>query len=134
MLLLRKIDYYTQVVIGVLMIISIPVLLLYGFLAGLFVIGCIQLLSAAFNTRGFLMNSFSKQIGIYWKWTALILSIILISIVLSVFFDPDDMQVPACVAVAGSVPVAVYYLHIYNKLIQHIALKKELGGFTKSKY
>lgn len=134
MVLLRKIDYYIQIFIGILMILSVPVLFLYGFLTGLFVLGCWHLFSAAFNTRTYIIIGLSKQVNIYWKWTGLILFILFLSIFLSRSFDQDYMHIPACVAVIGSVPVAIYYLYIYNKMISHISMKKELEGVIKSKH
>jgi hypothetical protein len=63
MKLVRKIDYYCQLILGSLMLLSIPVLLSYGFLASLFILGCWQLLSAVFNTKAFIHTGHSKQIS-----------------------------------------------------------------------
>ena len=134
MLLVRKIDYSIQVFIGIMMIVSLPVLYLVGFLAGLFLLGCWQLVSAALNTRSYMTNGFRKQVNIYWKWTTLVLGILFLSIFLSRSSGSDTVLVPAWLAIAGSVPVAIYYLYIYNHMIAHMTRKRELGGLTKSKH
>lgn len=134
MLIVRKIDFYLQVTLGALMVLSIPWLFLYGFMAGLLVLGCWQLISATANTRLFLAHSQKKLILKYWRFTVTILCILGLCIPLSIAFDPDDVQVLAALALAGSVPIAIYYLVIYDKLITSIGLSKELSGLTKSKH
>lgn len=129
-----KIDYYLQYGLCILMFISIPVLLLYGFMAGLFILGCWQLLSAALTTPCFLKTGQSRMIFTYWKWAALILGLLLLCIPLSILFDPDDLQVIGVIAVIGSIPVAFYYLLIYKRLIDHLSIKKEIGGIIKSNH
>lgn len=132
MLLLRKIDYYGQCTLGIIMLLSIPVLFWYGVAAGLFIVGCWQLFSASFNTVSFLHAGMSNQIGTYWKWTGIIIALLFLCYPLSVVFDPDDVQVIAGIAVAVAIPVAWYYLHIYTRLFTHLSLRHELGGILKS--
>ncbi len=134
MLTLRKIDYYSQFALGIIMLVSIPVLFIYGFLAGLFILGCWQLLSASLNTGCFIASGHSRQIGTYWKWTGILMAMIFACFPLSEMFDPDDVQVLAGIAVVGSVPVAYYYLDIYHNLIETIKLKEELSGLVKSNH
>lgn len=133
MLLIRKIDYHTQFYLGILMLISIPVLLIYGFLAGLFVLGILQLISAAFNTSAFIHTEFKKEIFTYWKCTAIDLLVLFLCWPLGHLFDMDDVQVVFWIGVAGSPFIAAYYLKIYNSLISHLDLRNELSGLTKSK-
>jgi hypothetical protein len=132
MLLLRKADYYIEFVLGILMLLSIPILFFYGFLAGLFVMGCWQLFSASVNTNSFLAAGLSKQICTYWKWTGVVMAFLFLCIPLSNFFNPDNVQVLGAIALSGSVPVAIYYLTIYKKLIGHFELRQELSGIIKS--
>jgi hypothetical protein len=132
MLLLRKTDYYIEFVLGILMLLSIPVLFFYGFLAGLFVMGCWQLFSAAINTNSFLTAGFSKQICTYWKWAGVVMAFLFLCIPLSELFKTDDVQVLGAIAVAGSIPIAIYYIIIYKKLIDHFELRQELSGIIKS--
>jgi hypothetical protein len=134
MLILRKTDLYLQVALGILMVLSIPVLFIYGFLAGLLLLGLWQLVSALLNTPAFLAYAHKKQIVNYWKWTAAVLGTIILCLPLSYLFDPDDVQVLFWTAVVGSLPVAVFYMHIYGKLINHIELRRELSGVTKSRH
>src|SRR5690348_1126963 len=110
MLRLRQIDYYSQLLICILMIVSMPILYFYGFLAGLLLLGGWQLLSAALNTRAYIIHSFRKQIISYWTCTAIILGIIALSLILCILFDSDDMQVPFWVAVVAAVPLSYYYI------------------------
>jgi len=134
MLSFFKIDYYSQYGLCILMFLSIPFLFLYGFMAGLFMLGCWQLLSAALTTSCFLKAGQSRIIFTYWKWTSLILALLLLCIPLSILFDPDDLQVIGVIAVIGSIPVAFYYLLIYKRLIDHLSIKKEIGGIIKSNH
>lgn len=134
MLLLRKTDYYIQYITGIIMLLSIPVLFFYGFLAGLFIMGCWQLFSASINTTGFLSAGLSKYICTYWKWTGIVMACLFLCVPLAELFKADDVQVLGGVAVVASIPVAIYYLFIYNKLLAHLELRKELGGLLKSNH
>lgn len=133
-MLLRKIDYSVQLVLGVIMLLSLPVFFLYGFLAGLFLLGFIQLVSAVSNTSGFLTNGLGNEICNYWKYTGLIFASLFLCIPLAELFNPDDVQVLGAIGITASVPVSVYYLNIYKKLIRHLAFKNELEGLIKSKH
>ncbi|MFN8290874.1 MAG: hypothetical protein U0U70_11490 [Chitinophagaceae bacterium] len=134
MLLLRKIDLGFQVTLGLLMFLSLPVLLFYGFLAGLFLLGFVQLISAVSNTSSFLANGMGRKICNYWKYTGLVMASLFICVPLTGFFNPDDIQVLAAFGIAGAVPVAVYYFHIYRQLIAHLSFKHELGALIRSKH
>lgn len=128
MLTLRKIDHGIQVALGVIMIFSLPVLFIYGFMAGLFLMGFIQLVSAVANTSAFLVNGMGRQICNYWKYTGLVMASLFICVPLAEIFNPDDVQVLAGFGIAGSVPVAIYYLHIYKQLIRHLGFKTNWAG------
>ena len=127
MLLFRRIDHSVQWILGTGMLISLPGFLPYGFLAGLFLMGCWQLFSASLNTKSFLYNGLGKEICSYWKFTGLVFACLFLCIPLAELFDPDDVQVLGAVAVSAGAPIAVYYLLIYKKLIHHPELRKELG-------
>lgn len=134
MLLLRKIDFYSQTVIGVLAIVSTPFLLYFGLMAGLFLIGCWQLFSAAFNSRTFLNNGMGKKICNYWKYTGLVMGSLFLCYPLSEIFNPDDVQVLAAVAICCSAPLAVYYYIIYKELVAKLSFRKDLGRLIKSSH
>jgi len=133
MLTLKKLDYYGQLVFAIIIILSVPLVWVLS-LAGLFIIGCWQLLSASLNTHSFLHTIYKKNILLYWKLCMADLLVIFISWPLAKFFNPDDIQVIFWIAIAGSVAIAGYYLSIYNKLIDHLSLRNELDGLTKSKH
>jgi hypothetical protein len=130
----RKIDYYGQLILGSFILLSIPVLLVYGFLAGLFIPGCWQLLSAVFNTKAFIHTGHSKQIGRYWSCCLADTTILFLGWYFGKTFKIDNVQVFYWVAVSGAVFIAVYYLKIYNGLIQFFSLRDELDGLTRSKH
>lgn len=134
MLLLRKIDYSLQLALACLMILSIPFFVFFGFMAGLFLMGCWQLLSAVSNTNSFIRSGLSKEIVNYWKYTGIVMASIFACFPLSTVFDPDDVQVLGVAAVFAAIPLAGYYLHIYHKLIEALNLRHELSGLTKSKH
>jgi len=134
MKIVRKIDYYGQLILGTLMLLSVPVLLLYGFLVGLFILGCWQLLSAIFNTKAFAHTGHSQQIWSYWSCCMADLAILFLSWYFGKTFNLDYVQVFYWIALAGAVFVAIYYLKIYKRLIQFFSLRDELDGLTKSKH
>jgi len=129
---IRKFDFYGQLILGSVMIISIPFLLLYGFLSGLFFLGCWQLISATLNTTAFSRAGYKKKIFKYWKWTAADLLVLLFCFWANKLFNSDLDQIVVTIGLGGSVTIAVYYLYIYHMLIDQIEFKKELGGFLKS--
>jgi hypothetical protein len=116
------------------MLLSIPVLLFYGFLAGLFILRCWQLLSAIYNTRAFVHTSHSKQIWTYWSCCIADFTILLLSWHFEKTFTTGSVQVFNWIALSGAVLIAIYYLKIYNDLIQFFLLRDELDGLTKSKH
>jgi len=134
MLSLRKIDYVGQLVFSMIILLSVPFFYLLGFLAGLFIIGCWQLLSAALNTYSFVHTTYKKNIWLYWKLCLADLLLLFISWGLVKFFDPDEIQIIFWIAIAGAAVIAVYYLSIYKKLIEHLSLRNELDGITRSKH
>src|SRR5215204_3180814 len=115
---LRKIDYYGQLILGALMILSVPVLLFYGFLAGLFILGCWQLLSAVFNTKAFIYTGHSKQVWRYWSYCIADLALLFLSWLFEKSFTTENFQVFYWIALSGSGVIAIYYLKIYKNLIQ----------------
>lgn len=134
MKIVRRIDYYGQFLLGALMLLSVPVLLFYGFLAGLFILGCWQLLSAVFNTKAFVLTGHSKQIWSYWSCCIADLAILFLSWYFEKTFKLDNVQVFYWVSLSGAVFIAIYYLKIYKDLIQSFSLRDELDGLTKSKH
>jgi hypothetical protein len=131
---LRKIDYYGQLILAALMLLSVPLLLYYGFLAGLFIMGCWQLISAAFNTNAFLHSVYRRHIWSYWKLCLADLILLFLCWLSGETFNPGFMQVIFWLVITGGAAIAVYYLKIYNDLIQFISLRNELDGLTKSKH
>jgi|SRR5688572_32775055 len=131
---LRKIDYVGQLVLAALVLLSIPILYLYGFLAGLLIMGCWQLISAALNTNAFIQSGRRKQIRTYWKCCIGDLTLILICWFSEEAIDADYTEAIFWIATTGAALIAVYYLTIYNRLLQFISLRNELDGLTKSKH
>ena len=134
MKIVRKIDYYGQLILGSLMLLSVPVLFFYGFLAGLFILGCWQLLSAVFNTKAFVHSGRSKQIWRYWSCCIADLAVLFLSWYSEKNFSTGNVQVYYWIAMSGAVFIAIYYLKIYNGLLQFFSLRDELDGLTKSKH
>jgi hypothetical protein len=130
---LRKIDYCGQLILAAIMILSIPFLLLPGFMVGLFIMGCWQVISASLNTYSFTRFGYKKQISLYWMFCIGDIALLFLSLWLNKFFNPDGMPVVIGIPIAGSVAIAAYYCKIYFTLIEHIALKNELAGLLKSK-
>ena len=129
---ISKIDYYGQLILGSAMLVSIPFLFLYGFLLGLFFLGCWQLVSASLNTISFTRLGYKKEIITYWIWTAVVLLVLLICFRATRLFNSGFADIVFTISLGSSVIIAVYYLYIYYKLIDQIEFKNELSGFLKS--
>ena len=134
MKLIRQIDYYGQFILGALMLLSVPVLLFYGFLAGLLIPGCWQLLSAGFNTKAFIHSGHNKRIWTYWSCCIADLAILFLSWYFETTFNTGIAQAFYWIALSGAGFIAAYYLKIYKDLIQFFSLRDELDGLTKSKH
>ena len=132
MKIIRRFDYYGQLILCSVMLISIPFLLLYGFLLGLFFLGCWQLISASLNTTSFIRCGYKKKIITYWIWTAVVLLVLLICFQATGILNSELKDFVVTVSLCCSVIIAVYYLYIYYMLINHIEFKTELSGFVKS--
>jgi hypothetical protein len=131
MLVAQKIDWHFQFWLGVIMIISIPFLFLYGFGFGLLILGAWQLISASVNTRSFLQNAMKKEIRNYWIFSIIDLIIFFCPFFLDGLFDQDDLEVLTWAGATCGLPIAVYYIWIYKKLLQSEENTKELNGFIK---
>lgn len=132
---LRKIDYFGQLIIASLSIMSIVFIGGIGFLIGLFLIGGWQLLSAICNTYSFYHSGFQRRISCYWVFC--ISDIVLVAFTCSYLrITPDEFisEILIALALAGSVSIALYYWFIYYKLIAFLSLRNELDGLTKSKH
>jgi len=132
--LARKIDYYGQLILGSLILLSGPLLLFYGFPAGLFILGCWQLLSAVFNTKAFVHTGHRKQIWSYWIYCIADLAIFFLGWYFEKTYNTGSVQVFYWLALPGAVLIAIYYLKLYKNLIQFFSLRDELDGLTKSKH
>jgi hypothetical protein len=130
----RKIDYSGQLILTTLMLFSIPVLYLYGFLAGLCIMGCWQVISAACNTNAFINSGHKKRIGYFWIYCVADLALLSLRWLPREMFNPGFSQVIFWIAIAGAPAIAIYYLKIYNDFIEFISLRNELDGLTKSKH
>jgi hypothetical protein len=134
MLTLKKIDYYLQCILSILMLLSMPFFFFFGFLAGLFLLGFWQLASAILNTNSFLHAGHTRLIINYWRYTGMVMALLFLCVPLSAIFNPDDVQGIGGIAIVAAVPVSWYYLSIYLKLIKTLELRHEVSGLIKSKH
>lgn len=134
MLLFRRIDHTGQLVLGTLMLLSLPVLYIYGFMAGLFIMGIWQLISAILNTYSFMDAGHRRKISLYWICCLTDLILLVLVWICEDLLHPGVVKLVYGLAIAGAIGVAAYYLVIYNKFIAAISLRDELDGLTKSKH
>ena len=134
MLPIRKIDHGGQLVLGTIMLLSMPVLYFFGFLAGLLILGIWQLISALFNTNAFTNSVYKREIRRYWIFCFADFGLLVVGYIWGIVFDKDDVPVIYCIALIGASVIAIYYLMIYKKLIDFISIRDELDGLTKSKH
>ena len=134
MISLRKFDCYGQLIAASVCIASMAALLGLGSLIGLSIIGCWQLISAAFNTRSFINAGFKKRILYYWLLAIADLSLLLISYSSLEPASEILIEILTGISLIGAAAIAVYYWKIYFKLIDFLSLRSELDGLTKSKH
>lgn len=135
MLLLRKIDWYGQLLLASCMVLSCFVLSSGGvFLVGLLFLGSWQLLSAILNTYSFAQYGFTRRIFRYW--TCCLTD--LVSFFFSSWLTSTSTHLLAkmifVTSLTGALAVAGYYWWIYYKLMGFLFLRNELDGLTKSKH
>jgi hypothetical protein len=105
-----------------------------GFFTGLFIIGCWQLLSAAFNTKSFIHAGFQKRVFYYWIFSIADLLLSFLAYTSIEHISKIFRDVLTGITLIGAIAIAVYYWHIYFKLIDLLSLRNELDGLTKSKH
>lgn len=132
--LIRKIDWYGQLILICCILFSIPFLYIPGIGIGLILLGCWQLISALLNTPTFIDTGYKKPIVRYWIFCAADLGAILF------LWQFESNLVPGCtiivswITIGTAVFIAGYYSQIYYRLIDFISLRNELDGLTKSKH
>jgi hypothetical protein len=131
MLMVRKIDWYIQVGLSVILIISLPVLFLHGLGWSFCIPGAWQLISSLANTSGFFQTGMKKEIRMYWILAVIDLIIFFSPFFLKSLFDADGSEVLTYAGAVCGIPVAVYYLRVYNRLIQQLKTTEELTGFVR---
>ena len=134
MLLIKKIDYYGQLLLVACMVVSVPFLFLFGVGIGMFSLGCWQLLSAFLNTFSFIHTGYKKRIIRYWIFCLTDLALIFLFVLFENKPAQDYMMILLWLAIGGAAFIAGYYLTIYHRLIELISLRNELDGLTKSKH
>ena len=131
--MLRKIDHYGQLILGILMVLSIPVLFVYGLLLGLLVLGVWQLISAALNTKAFSQNGMRNSILNYWILSGVDLAILFYADLFSETLGNEFATFLMTLPLFGAGAIAIYYWIILRRLILELEIRKELSAFTKSK-
>ena len=134
MLLIRKIDYYGQLILVTCMLLSIPFFYFIGVGIGLFLLGCWQLISALANTPAFIHTGYKKPILLYWTFCIANLSLFTFLFLFENDLTKDLIMVIFWIAIGAAVFIASYYLRIYYRLIELLSLRNELDGLTKSKH
>jgi hypothetical protein len=131
MIRVRQIDFYTQLVLLLIVAGCLPFLFHPISTATICVLVCWQSLSAAFNVLSFINSGYKKQIALYGICAVLAIAVLLLNPFHNYRFDDGIMKF-ACWLVAGSyIVLAFYYLKIYRSLINGLDLRRELGGFTR---
>ena len=134
MLVLRKFDCYGQVIAALVLITSMVIIDRPGFFTGLLIIGCWQLLSAAFNTKSFIHAGFSKRVLYYWIFSIADLLLLFLTYASIEHISEILSEILTGITLIAGFAIAVYYWHIYFKLIDLLSLRNELDGLTKSKH
>ena len=134
MLRIRKKDYYGQLILVTCTVLSIPFFYFVGVGMGLFLLTCWQLISALVNTIAFIHTVYKKQILLYWTFSIVNLSLITFLFLFENDLPEDLILVIFWITFGVALPIAIYYLRIYYRLIELLFLRNELDGLTKSKH
>jgi hypothetical protein len=135
MLVLRKLDYYGQLILAGIIVSSCFILLSNrGFLVGLLFLGSWQVTSAILNSHCFVQSGFTNKIFFYWIFCAAELVLFLLSSWQGLFIGNVGIDILFAVSLAGAFAVAGYYWWIYSRLIAFLFIRDELDGLTKSKH
>lgn len=134
MLNLRKIDCYGQLILISCMLLTIPFLYFFGVGIGLLLLGCWQIISALLNTSIFIETGYKKPILIYWILCIADLASISLLLIFENRLPSGFIVLTLWISIGAAVFIAGYYLTIYYRLIEHISLRNELDGLTKSKH
>ena len=134
MILLRKIDYYGQLILISCTLLSIPFLYFIGAGLGLFLLGCWQLISAIANTAGFIHTGYKKPVLLYWMLSITDLLLLALFFLFEATLTEIFIMAIFWIIIGAAIFIAGYYLTIYYRLIEHISLRNELDGLTKSKH
>ncbi len=134
MLLIKKIDCYGQLILVACMLFSMPIFYFVGLGAGLFLLGCWQLISAIANTSAFIHYGYKKKIMLYWTFCIANLSLMALLFLFENDLTGNLIQIIFWIAIGATVFIACYYLRIYYRLIDLLSLRDELDGLTKSKH
>ena len=134
MMPLRKIDCYGQLILVSCMLLSIPFLYVFGVGVGLILLGCWQIISALLNTYNFIDTGYKKPILLYWIFCIADLGSIAVLLLIESKLTTHAVAVISWITIGAAVFIAGYYLRIYYRLIEHISLRNELDGLTKSKH
>ena len=134
MLLLRKIDCYGQMILVPGTLATIPFLYFFGVGLGLLLLGCWQIISALLNTYIFIETGYKKPILIYWILCIADLASISLLLLFENNLTSGFIAITFWISIGAAVFIAAYYLTIYYRLIEHISLRNELDGLTKSKH
>ncbi|HET6769038.1 MAG TPA: hypothetical protein VFH08_16615 [Chitinophagaceae bacterium] len=132
--LIRKIDWYGQLILICCMLLSIPFLYIPGIGIGLILLDCWQLISALLNTSVFMDTGYKKPIVRYWIFCAADLGSILFLWQFESSLTSGYIIVLGWITTGAALFIAGYYLKIYYRLIELIFLRNELDGLTKSKH
>ena len=134
MLRFRKIDCYGQLILASCMLLSIPFLYFFGVGLGLILLVCWQIISALLNTYSFVDTGYKKPILFYWVFCIADLGSIALLLLFERHLTTDAVAVISWVTIGAAGFIAGFYLIIYYRLIDLIALRNELDGLTKSKH
>ena len=133
MLTLRKFDLYGQLILGGLMILSIPVLVIYGLLFGLLILGVWQFASAVLNTHAFLQNGMKSNILTYWILAGVDLGVLGYTTLFEDTLGNEFTTLLSTIVLCAAGAIAIYYWIIERRLILELEIRRELSAFTKSK-
>ena len=134
MLLIRKIDYYGQLILVTCTVLSIPFFYFVVVGIGLFLLACWQLISALANTPAFIHTGYKKPILLYWTFSIANLSLFTFLFLFENDLTKDLILVIFWIAIGTAMVITCYYLRIYYRLTELLSLRNELDGLTKSKH
>ena len=128
----RTIDLYIQRLTSMALLFTLYSAGLSSYAWGLYMLIIWQVISAAINTRSFLITNCKKMIRLFWIFLFFDGVLLALAASLPMTGPGQPEQALTMIALAGAQGIVIYYLFIYQRAVRVLEFKKEIKGVLKS--